>query len=42
MQPHEPESRDVVKTFTTGDEGIDRLIGGGIELGSVTEVAGQS
>lgn len=31
-----------VKRFTTGDPGLDRLLGGGIELGNVTEVAGQS
>lgn len=26
---------------TTGDEGIDRLLGGGLRVGSVTEIAGQ-
>ena len=31
-----------VRRFTTGDPGLDRLLGGGIELGNVTEVAGQS
>lgn len=38
----ESESKQFIKRFTTGDQVLDRLIGGGIELGSVTEVAGQS
>lgn len=30
------------RTITLGDEGLDSLLGDGIQLGSVTEVAGQS
>ncbi|KAL8290205.1 hypothetical protein RQP46_003144 [Phenoliferia psychrophenolica] len=29
-------------TITTGDEGIDRLLGGGVRVGSITEFVGES
>ena len=30
------------RTFTTGDEGLDKLFGGGIVIGQVTEITGEA
>ncbi|BGP27833.1 DNA-repair protein XRCC3 [Rhodotorula toruloides] len=38
----EDEKSGLRAAFTTGDEGLDSLLGGGIRVGSLTELAGQS
>lgn len=38
----EEERKGLGAVFTTGDEGVDLLLGGGIRVGSLTELAGQS
>ncbi|BGP35574.1 DNA repair protein rhp57 [Rhodotorula toruloides] len=38
----EDERKGLGAVFTTGDEGLDLLLGGGIRVGSLTELAGQS
>jgi DNA repair protein RAD57 len=38
----EREGERVGEWITSGDMGIDELLGGGLRMGSITEVAGQS
>lgn len=40
---HEAEALDILgRSFTTGDEGLDNLLGGGIVVGEVLEVTGEA
>ncbi|QRV89982.1 DNA repair helicase RHP51 [Ceratobasidium sp. AG-Ba] len=38
-----PTTEDIAgRTFTTGDEGLDNLLGGGIVVGQITEITGEA